>query len=586
MNSYIYTPGPSDRKPAALTTGSRTDLTAEDDDRTRKGETIKWLENHFGSESRSSKDDDFEETKKSYFNVTIKSNPSSVMSPSPAAAGPAAGAAIYSMPAIKKYHQSSDYNSNLISPSKVIIPERESTMTPTNNKSSKYSLNDWQTAEHREYNNTRRSTVSPINRFIETTEQTRHPVGGGSISPTARIVHHRIVRDEIPSSLKTNRIFSSKSDLRYQRNDDGDDRLNNNNYTQSLKRDAKHRSESREQLYSSKTRRDNNDLYRSDSPPSTSFIGSHHRLRDEPSNRNKQHHDRGDNERLYESKFKKSSVQRNDSNYFNSQQSPNRTPSAAGSIIIDNNRDTTPVNFDSDYVRPSVPQRRRILERKLQLNAKANGTELKKHDEPAPDYNSSPSRSRSHSPVLHHTNSAGHKRYQRARFASEPARSIVTKSTSTEIPTKSGSSLSLKPSRVGSAITNSIRKFFGKIRSASSGRKLKLKPKRSIASSSDIQPSRTSDFGSTYQQYYVIDGHIGNGKRASVSSSRTKSDRNRGNSDMEPKQKYYLGEDPYGGGTYGKENKYDGSKFHSNNSGNHSSRRSQSNDVDRSSPLR
>lgn len=485
------------------------------------------------------------------------------MSPSPAAGA-------YSMSTAKKYHQTSDYNSNLISPSKVIIPERETTTTPTN-KSSKYGLNDWHT-EHREYNT--RSTVSPINRFIETTEQSTKHHASGSISPTSRIVHHKIVRDEIPSSqIKTNRIFSSKNDLRFQRN--GDD----SNYTQSLKRDAKHRSESREQLYSSKTRRENTDLYRSDSP-SASYIGSH-RLRDESVNRNRHVENGGENERLYESKFKKTSVQRNDSNYINSSQLHNKTPSVS-SIIDNNNRDTTPINFDSDYVRPSVPQRRRILERKLQLNAKGFGTDAKKQEEPAPDYNSSPSRSRSHSPVLH-TTSAGHKRYQRARFASEPARSIITKTNSTEMPTKSGSSLSLKPSRVGSAITNSIRKFFGKIRSASSGRKLKLKPKRSIASSSDIQPSRTSDFGSTYQQYYVIDGHIGNGKRASVSSSRTKSDRNR---DTEPKQKYYLGEDPYGGGTYGKENKYDGGKLHTSTGGHHSSRRSQSNDVDRSSPLR
>lgn len=522
-----------ERKPVS---GSRTDLDAEDDN-TRKGETIKWLENHFGSESRSSKDDDFEETKKSYFNVTIKSNRSSAITTP------------------TKYQPIADYNSNLISPSKVIIPERETSKSP-----GRLDSDQWM-PDIRQYT---RNTVSPANRFRDVDRNQN-----GSTSP-AHIVHHKIVRDDMPAISKANRLYSSKGDLRYQRTVD---ERPTDHYTQSLKRDSKHRSESREQLYS-KSRRENSDLYRSDSP--AGYVVN--RFRDESMGRTQRDND---DERLYEPKFKKSSVQRHDSAYFTAPRSPklSQNRSLSGSLI---DRDTTPVNIDSDYVRPSVPQRRRILERKLHLNGTNPMQAPKKQDEPAPDYNSSPSRSRSHSPPVLHTTSGGHKRYQRARFASEPARPIAVQTQPSTLAKKSTSTLSLKPaSRVGSAITNSIRKFFGKIRSAGSGRKLKLKSKRSIASSSDIQPSRTSDFGSTYQQYYVIDGHIGNGK---VAASRTKSDRSsRGYSDSEPKQKYYLGEDPYGGGTYGKENKYDGTKPQPSRS-HQSSRRSRANDIDRTSP--
>lgn len=465
--------------------------------------------------------------------MTIKSNPSSAITTP------------------TKYQPIADYNSNLISPSKVIIPERETSKLTSRLES----------PEIREYT---RNTVSPANRFRDADRN-----HGGSTSPAHA---GKIVRDDMPAFSKVNRIYSSKGDLRYQRHVD---ERPTDHYTQSLKRDSKHRSESREQLYS-KTRRENGDLYRTNSP--AGYVVN--RVRDESMGRIQRD---SEDERLYEPKFRKASVQRHDSAYFTAPRSPklSQNHSLSGSLI---DRDTTPVNIDSDYVRPSVPQRRRILERKLHLNATNQiPSPQKKQVEPAPDYNSSPSRSRSHSPAVLHTSSGGHKRYQRARFASEPARPITTQTHSSNLAKKSSTSmLSLKPaSRVGSAITNSIRKFFGKIRSAGSGRKLKLKPKRSIASSSDIQPSRTSDFGSTYQQYYVIDGHIGNGK---VAVSRTKSDRSsRGYSDTEPKQKYYLGEDPYGGGTYGKENKYDGGKSQPNRS-HQSSRRSRSNDIDRTSP--
>lgn len=81
----------------------------------------------------------------------------------------------------------------------------------------------------------------------------------------------------------------------------------------------------------------------------------------------------------------------------------------------------------------------------------------------------------------------------------------------------------------------SIRKLVGKIRSASAERKARQRAKRS--------PSPPS-----YQPGHVIDKDI-----QQHMESRTK----RGPS---PVHRYYLGEDPFGGSIYGKENKYDGVK--------------------------
>ncbi|KAK9718716.1 hypothetical protein QE152_g23050 [Popillia japonica] len=72
------TTSPMDRKDAL----TRRPLDFDQEEETRKMETSKWLENHFGSESRSSRDSLVEEEepqqqppKTSYFNVTIKSQP-------------------------------------------------------------------------------------------------------------------------------------------------------------------------------------------------------------------------------------------------------------------------------------------------------------------------------------------------------------------------------------------------------------------------------------------------------------------------------------------------------------------------------
>lgn len=76
----IPSASPLDRKDAL----TKKPLDFDQEEETRKLETSKWLEHHFGSESRSSRDslDDIEEEKEqpnqpktSFFNVTIKSQP-------------------------------------------------------------------------------------------------------------------------------------------------------------------------------------------------------------------------------------------------------------------------------------------------------------------------------------------------------------------------------------------------------------------------------------------------------------------------------------------------------------------------------
>lgn len=66
---------PLDRKDAL----TRRPLDFDQEEETRKVETSKWLEHHFGSESSNSAVDEEEQPPKtSFFNVTIKSQPTTI----------------------------------------------------------------------------------------------------------------------------------------------------------------------------------------------------------------------------------------------------------------------------------------------------------------------------------------------------------------------------------------------------------------------------------------------------------------------------------------------------------------------------
>lgn len=261
-----------------------------------------------------------------------------------------------------------------------------------------------------------------------------------------------------------------------------------------------------------------------------------------------------------------------------------------------------------ELAHPIVPQRKR--EKKMRIIETTrdyhNETKIIRRSEPPPDY-SPPTRSRSISPVSSpttHYRSNPKKMYQKTRFASssELSRPISTHTIETQTtPTT-------KKNKVGTAITNSIRKLVGKIRSASVDKQTKSKSKsqspKAKGSLSPLskkkiqsvqQPFNNVNNGPTYQQYNVIDNHIGqhsiqtsnqyNNRESSTGHNRRDRTLDRKHSadsaNAMNKPKYYLGEDPYLS-IYGKENKYDGSQRVQR----YQSRRQRSEDVDVYNPNR
>lgn len=319
--------------------------------------------------------------------------------------------------------------------------------------------------------------------------------------------------------------------------------------------------------------------------------------------------DSGEEEKLYKDpiKYNTAAIQRDDSayvsssTYFTEPRSPKTVPLCTPDSGI---RSPSPEAYDPDMVRPTVPQRKR--EKKMRIIETSREFEPT-HHEPAPDY-SPPNRSRSISPIpspTTHYRSNPKKMYQKTRFASssELSRPISTQTIETQ-------TTPIKKNTVGATISNSIRKLVGKIRSASVDRKSKTKAKQSLSPQNSKQsgkqihqqqqPFNRVNGGSTYQQYNVIDNHIGqtslstappsSNRESSIVSSRrdrTIDRRNQpeNNNTMATtsldKPKYYLGEDPYLS-IYGKENKYDGTQ----RAQRYQSRRQRSEDADVYNPNR
>ncbi|XP_052900896.1 uncharacterized protein LOC128307197 isoform X2 [Anopheles moucheti] len=279
--------------------------------------------------------------------------------------------------------------------------------------------------------------------------------------------------------------------------------------------------------------------------------------------------------------------------------------------------------------RPTVPQRRKVLERRqVAVQQQQQQHQLQQQQQP---YHSKPivhgyaPRSRSVSPIqIPPVVTTLRKPYQKTRFSSIQDLSHAGGPQHQQVQRAASRAQSTPPkaNRVGSAIGNSIRKLMGKIRSASAERKFKLKntkqqlqqhhQRSQSPTPSALAGGQNKRQSTTYQQYNVIDGHIsssggspllnhhhhhpqhtsqygGDDQRlASHSQSqfaashklngaggRRESDRarernyteRRGSSDIlsdmttgsggpTPRQKYYLGENPYGGSIFGKENKY------------------------------
>lgn len=194
---------------------------------------------------------------------------------------------------------------------------------------------------------------------------------------------------------------------------------------------------------------------------------------------------------------------------------------------------TPPRDYRNSPIRevtPTPPQRKRMQERPQRLAVRLeennwtnnNGSRAPSRneildeplEEPPPDY-SPVSPPRAHTP--------NKKNYQKTRFAIDPP------------PAKPKS---------GNIIGQSIRKLVGKIRSASAERKAKQQQQRAKRSPS---PS--------YKQGHVIDNI-----HESQNGNHMENGVNRRENSPGPVHRYYLGEDPFGGSIYGRENKYDGVK--------------------------
>lgn len=522
------------------------------EEESRKVETMKWLENHFGSESRSSLEDDEndESTKKSFFNVTIKSNPTTPTT-------------------TKNFVTATPYVSAVRTTSKKAYDPNHDTKRekPQSNAKKSYfqGVSDW---------SERKETHQEAPRFAAT--KTFYNELQGTIErkrQERQRLASAVEQDIIPR--KENVIYTksangpvygtSRTESKFRRNSRAESDDAGKGYSRSQKEDLGYLSGSksdlrvkrdpREEIHRQQKRQDTSYLRREDS----GFINSNSRddiryvgrngrensfVRSGDDTRDFNGHIRStgnnvDKEAMYSTKYnKKLSVNNNNS------------PDEDDNISY------------PEEMPPIVPRRRKVLERQMQVDR--TNKSPSRIIEPPPDYPQH-GRSRSTSPTRYNEmNGDARKQPLRTRFSAEP--------NSNEPINHQTQIIQTKTNKVGSAIGNSIRKLVGKIRSASAERKMKAKSKRSVSphhSSHTFEPNGgTVNGGSTYQQYNVIDGHIGRQTVSALGVSDRTERRNRpverrASADVEmgtPKQRYYLGEDPYGGSIFGRENKYEGAR--------------------------
>lgn len=459
------------------------------EEETRKAETSKWLESHFGSDSRSSRDsrdsrdeDIVEPTKKTYFNVTIKQ------------ASPAREEAPY-RPVTRQSSQ--PIYSNRVITSKTNHVTTPETDTPAKTKYFQ-GISNW---------SDRNST------------------------PTKTFATKKF-QEELKGTLEKNRLAKQVSaptrttlgDYDYKNGSRTD--LRNGKYSNTKKTNGYY---PRDDIFDDSIQRDD-----------SAYVSS--------------------------------------STYFTTPRSPKafRSTHHLNTTPDSGIRSPSPENMDTvdEIIPPTVPQRKKALERKMRLNENRYDAN-RVHEEPPPDY-SPPPKSRSISPTHNYYPTMKSQQYNGRE--SNP-RSIQTQT----LPTSNKKT-------VGATIGNSLRKLVSKIRSASAERKMKFKSKRSPSpqSRSNNNKNNNNINNSTYQQYNIIDGHISsssiggqqqrpnsisshNQRETSVGSRREQTvvgDHRSGSYDIDmtsPKQKYYLGENPYTGSIYGKENKYDASVANRNN---------------------
>ncbi|XP_036319076.1 uncharacterized protein LOC118733675 [Rhagoletis pomonella] len=640
----------ADRKDAL----TKRPLDFDREEETRKGETIKWLESHFGSESTASNDSreddavggvvgggsgDIEPTKKTFFNVTIKSNQTQAPTPTPLTNGHRATANNTFERKQPKDHILEAHPSGPAGRSKYyqgISNWTERKEPPVNHFATKAFREDLQ--ETVERNRLRRSDVhngrdkqqenhylvessdNYVSREDILHQKQRQSLSSQFLAKTIRNSRDRLDELDVPAlcTAKTSRemgvrhVSGSRGDLRYSGLNVGGD-LDHNKRTyvptkqQSQERDLEMR-------------------HSGDFAPSPVKKYELGELRS----------------RSYERTLDDTTRVGYELHNSNSLK-----PMLAEPRAISPDRELFQT---STLGRPTVPQRRRAIEKKLRQQHSASPPPPHKvplerqhaHSqrnllEPPPDY-SPPPRSRSSSPQVEYVNGVrNHRNYrnnvadstaisygppnqayvqsstltrkqnQRTRFAPTTPHEqphsqaylrpvMATQTTQTTASTISNSTVaSHKSSRMGQVIGNSLRKLVNKIRSASAERKMRMKS-RSKSREQSPSPQAIDKMGgqqTTYQQYNLIDSHIGgqggsneselesmpnettqthksyghatplerNGqpptqlKRAN-SADPYANERETGERGPSPRQRYYLGEDPYSSTLYGKENMY------------------------------
>uniref|UniRef100_T1PD69 Uncharacterized protein n=1 Tax=Musca domestica TaxID=7370 RepID=T1PD69_MUSDO len=608
------------------------------EEETRKGETIKWLESHFGSESTASNDsredevDVIEPTKRTYFNVTIKSNQNQTPPTNPPyESGDKKVFAKRSVESMNggvattngaKYYQGISNWSN-----------RKETTAPATTPANHFASKAFRDDLHASIERSQLRKTSAVYASKDNLNSDNAPYVKSN--PSDSYVRREDILQQKRQSLSSQFLARSRQNSRDRLDDvdriaapasfaDDDDR-----YISGSRTDLHYGLNVKEKEKRSYTRAEVMDEPDSPAPPrKASYVE--------------------ERAKSYERTFV-------ENNRYNSLQRSDKG---------------TPQREITTLERPVVPQRRRNGEKKLRQQHEPVMIDLKTPIEinvPPPDY-SPPPRSRSSSPPhddfhkvraksyphqlypnsssqeqmsARETSTLLRKQNQRTRFArntpspppsagmhhhhphhqSQTLRpSMQTTQTQTTPSTISTSTVqSHRSSKVGSAIGNSLRKLVGKLRSASVERKLRMKSKSKSRDHSPAPPPATS-LGqnqrnvTTYQQYNVIDGHIGGGggnnhhnttsheesedelsthQRIQYQASKTgdsvysnasvdrramlhstsshpvvgnshRDNYRRQESLVSPKQRYYLGEDPYSSTLYGKENVQDNGKVQRN----------------------
>lgn len=213
--------------PEALMKKAPRAIDFEKEEETRKDETIKWLENHFGSDGRSpsTSTEDESEKKKSFFNVTIKTNPTAPRQNPPSG------------------------------PSKLTNGTHQEASKPQ-----KYfqGISEW--SERKNEATARKFATKTFHDELKgTLERNRlRSMSRENLVPT-RYSEDRVKSDEDTRkpTFKSDARYGSRADLKTQKEDLG--------YLSGSRTDVRHRHDSKEELYAKSKKQPKNYLHREDS---------------------------------------------------------------------------------------------------------------------------------------------------------------------------------------------------------------------------------------------------------------------------------------------------------------------------------